>query len=163
VSAEPAVEPDQHALRPFERHHLRREDMRELARATAERKRPESADRAGVAVRHRVGGARQHHAELGRDYVRDALLGVVDVEQPDAVAAAALAHGLEKGRARRIGRVVAAGPGGDGMILHGEGEVRPAHRPLLPLQLLEGVGRVQLVQHMPVDIDELAAIGALRH
>ena len=58
--------------------------------------------------------------------------------------------------------VVAAGLGRDGVVLHREGQVGPAHRPLLLLQLLEGVRRVQLVQHVPVDIDELAAIGALR-
>ena len=137
----------------LQRHHLRREDVRELGGAAAEGERAEAADRAGMAVGNGVGRARQHHAELRRDHVGDALLGVVDVEKPDAVAAAALAHRLEKRRARRIGAVVAAGPGGDGVILHREGEIRPAHRPLLLLQLLEGVGRVQLVQHVPVDID----------
>ena len=35
--------------------------------------------------------------------------------------------------------------------------------PVLFLQLLEGVGCVQLVQHVPVDIDEVAAIGAPPH
>jgi hypothetical protein len=34
---------------------------------------------------------------------------------------------------------------------------------VLLLQLLEGVGSVQLVQHVPVDIDEIAAIGAPPH
>ena len=47
--------------------------------------------------------------------------------------AAALAHRLEKRRARRVGAVVAAGLGGDGVILHREGEVGPPHRPLLLL------------------------------
>jgi hypothetical protein len=136
--------------------------MRELAGAAAEGERAEPAHGAGVAVGHRVGRARQHHAELGRDHVRDALLGIVDVEQADAVAAAAFAHRLEKGRARRIGGVVATWPGGDGVILHGEGEVGPAHRPLLLVELLEGVGRVQLVQHVAVDIDEVASVGAPR-
>ena len=58
--------------------------------------------------------------------------------------------------------VVAAGLGGDGVVLHREGEVRPPHRPLLLLQLLEGVRRVQLVQHVAVDVDQLAAVGAAR-
>ena len=62
-----------------------------------------------------------------------------------------------------IGVVVAAGLGGDGVVLHGEGQVRPPHRPVLLLQLLEGVRRVQFVQHVPVDIDEIAAVGAPRH
>ena len=159
---EPAFERDPHALGPLERHHLGGEDVRELGRAATEGERAEAADGAGVAVGHRVGRARQHHAELRRDHVRDALLGIVDVEKLDAVAAAALAHRLEKGRARRVGGVVAAGLGGDGVVLHREGEVRPAHRPMLLLQLLEGVRRVQLVQHVAVDIDELAAVGAAR-
>jgi hypothetical protein len=34
---------------------------------------------------------------------------------------------------------------------------------MLLLQLLEGVGRVQLVQHVSVDIDEITAIGAPPH
>ena len=33
---------------------------------------------------------------------------------------------------------------------------------MLLFQLLEGVRRMQLMQDMPIDIDELAAIGALR-
>ena len=49
------------------------------------------------------------------------------------------------------------------MVLHGEGQVRPAHVPVLLLQLFEGVGSVQFVQHVAVDIDQVAAIGAPRH
>ena len=70
---------------------------------------------------------------------------------------------LQERRARRIGVVVAAGLGGDGVVLHREGEVRPPHRAVLLLQLLERVRRVQLVQHVAVDIDEVAAVGAPRH
>ena len=152
-----------HALRPLHRHHLRRQDVRELGGAAAEGQRAEPADRAGVAVGHRMRRARQHHAELRRDHVRDALLGIVEVEHPDAVPAAALAHRPEEGRARRIGVVVAAGLGGDGMVLHREGQVGPPHRTLLLRELLERVRRVQLVQHVAVDIDQLAAVGAARH
>jgi len=49
------------------------------------------------------------------------------------------------------------------VVLHREREIRPAYAPVLLLQLLEGVGSVQLVQHVPVDIDKIAAIGAPRH
>ena len=94
-----AFEPDQHALGTLQCHHLRRENMRELGGAASEGERPEAAHRAGVAVRHRVGRTRQHHAELRRDYVRDALLWIVDVVKLDAVLPATFAHGLEKRRA----------------------------------------------------------------
>ena len=49
------------------------------------------------------------------------------------------------------------------MILHGEGEIGPPHRPVGLGELLEGMGTVQFVEHVPVDIDEIAAIGAPRH
>ena len=163
LRAEPAFEAYQHALRTPQRHHLRRQDVRELRGAAAEGERAEAAHRAGMAVGNGVGRARQHHAELRRDDVGDALLGVIDVKNSDVVATAALAHRLDERRAGWIGTVVAAGSGGDGMILHGECEIGPAHRPPLLLQLLEGMGRVQLVQHVPVDVDEIAAVGAPRH
>ena len=159
LRAEPAFEAYQHALRTPQRHHLRRQDVRELRGAAAEGECAEAAHRAGMAVGNGVGRARQHHAELRRDDVGDALLGVIDVKNSDVVAAAALAHRLDERRAGWIGTVVAAGSGGDGMILHGECEIGPAHRPPLLLQLLEGVGRVQLVQYVPVDVDEIAAVG----
>ena len=162
-TSEAAFEADQHALRALERHGLRGEDVRELARSAPEGERANPADGAGMAVGHGMGRAGQHHAELGRDHMRDPLLGIGDVEQPDAMAAAAFAHRLEERRARGIGVVVAAGQGRNRMVLHGEGEVRPAHRPLFARELLEGMRRVQLMQHMPVDIDEVAPVRAPRH
>ena len=47
---------------------------------------------------------------------------------------AAFAHGAQEGRARRIGLVVAAGLGGDGVVLHREGEVGPRAPAALLLQ-----------------------------
>ena len=99
VRGELALQANQHGLRPPQRHHLRRQDVRELARSAAEGERAEASHRAGVAVGDRVGRARQHHAQFRRDHVRNTLLRVVDVEKPDAVAPAAVAHRLEKGRA----------------------------------------------------------------
>ena len=82
----------------------------ELGGAAAEGERAEPADGAGMAVGHRMGRARQHHAELGRHHVRDALLGIAEVEDADAVLAAAFAHGA-RGRPRRSGLVVSSRPG----------------------------------------------------
>src|SRR5262249_1464693 len=61
----------------------------------------------------------------------------------------------------RIGLVAAAGLGGDGVVLHREGEVGPPHWTVLLLERLEGVRGVQLMQHMAVDVDQLAAVDAL--
>jgi hypothetical protein len=120
------------------------------------------ADRAGVAVRNRVRRARQHHAELGPHHMRDALVGIAEVEHFNAVAAAAFAHRLDEGRARRVGVVGAAGLRRDGVVLRRERQVGPAHRTLLLRQDFEGMRRVQLVQHVAIDVDQLAAVGAFR-
>ena len=93
MGAEPAVKPRAHALRPLQRHHLRGENMRHLAGAAAEGERADAADGAGVAVRRRMGRARQHDAEFRRHHVGDALLRIVDVEKFYAVLARAFAHG----------------------------------------------------------------------
>ena len=134
--------------------------MLELGGADGESERAEAADGAGMAVGHRMGRARQHHAQFRRHHMGDALLGIAEIEDADAVAAAALAHGAQKRGAVGIGAVVAAGRGGDGVILHGEGEIGPPHRPVRLGELLECVGAVKLVEHVPVDVDEIASVGA---
>ena len=53
-------------FRPFQRHHLGGQNMRELAGAAAESQRADAADRAGVTVGHRMRRARQHDAEFRR-------------------------------------------------------------------------------------------------
>jgi hypothetical protein len=93
--------------------------------------------------------------------VRNSLFRVVDVEKPYAIAAAALAHCLDEGFSGRIGGVVAAGPGRHSVILHGEGKIGPVHGTLLLGEPREGVMGVQFMQHVTVDIDEIAAVGAL--
>ena len=161
MGAEPAVEPHPHALRPLHRDHLRGENMPELGGAAAEGERTEPADRAGMAVGNRMRRTRQDDAHFRRDDVADALLAIVDVEQPDAVLAATFAHRLDEGGASGIGGLVAAGLGGDGVILHGKREIGAAHRAPLLFELREGVMRVQFVQHVAIDIEQIAAVGAL--
>ena len=155
-----AVEPNHHPLRPLHRHHLRREDVRKLRRSASERQRSHSPDGAGVTVRHRMRRARQHHAKLWRDHVRNTLLRIVKIENLDLVPNAALAHRLEEGRARRIGVVVPSRFRRDGMIHRRKRQIGPPHRPMLLLKLFERVRRMQFVQHMPVDVEQLAAVGA---
>src|SRR5262249_50299448 len=98
TGGETAVELHPHRLGPFERHHLRRQNMGKFAGAAAERERANAADRAGVTVGYRVRRAGQHDAEFRRDDMRNALLWVADIEQPDAIALAAIAHRLDESR-----------------------------------------------------------------
>ena len=157
---EPAIEPDAHALRPPAREHLGGEHVLELGGADPEGERTEAADGAGMAVGNRVGRARQDHAELGRDDVGDALLGIAEIEDADAVAAASFAHRPQEWGAVGVRGVVAAGLGRDGVVLHREGQIGTSNAAVGLGELLEGMGSVKLMEHVPVDIDEVAAVAA---
>jgi hypothetical protein len=81
----------------------------------------------------------------------------------DIVAGCAGPGRAQERRALRIGGVVAAGPARDGVILGREGEIGPPHRALLLVELLQRMRRVQVVHHVAVDIDEVAAVDAAGH
>jgi hypothetical protein len=89
------------------------------------------------------------------------LVRIVDVEQPDTEFAAAFAHRPDEGGAARIGFLVAAGLGGDGVVLDREGQIGAWNAAALLAQLREGVVRMQFVQDVAVDIEKIAPIGTL--
>jgi hypothetical protein len=49
------------------------------------------------------------------------------------------------------------------MVLHRESQIGATHRPPLFFEISEAVMRVQLVQHVAVDVEEVAAVGALAY
>jgi hypothetical protein len=49
------------------------------------------------------------------------------------------------------------------VVLHHQRQVAPPHRVLLGVEFAEGVRRMQFMHHMPVDVQQLAAVGPLRH
>jgi hypothetical protein len=163
IGAEPAVQPHPHALRPLHRQHLRRQDVLEFAGAAAEGERAEAADRRRVAVRYCVRRAGQHHAELGRHDVRNALLRIAEVEQPYAELLGAGAGSAQQLGAVRVGGVVTARRRRHGVILDRECQVGATDRPPRLLKLVERDRGVQLMQHVTVDVDEVAPVGAMRH
>src|SRR5688572_22590445 len=59
-------------------------------------------------------------------------------------------------------RGAASRTGGDGVVLHRNGEIGPANGPVLRLEALEGMGAVQLVHHMAIHVEKVAAIRAAR-
>ena len=121
MRAESSIESYAHPLRPLQCHHLRRQNVGKFAGAAAEGQRTDASDRTGMTVRHCMRRARQHNPEFGRHHMRNALFGVVDIEQADIVVAAAFPHCLDEGGVRRIGIVVAARLGGDSVVLHRKG------------------------------------------
>ena len=122
---------------------------------------PSAADRAGMAVGNRVRRARQDDAEFRRHHVRDALLGIADVEQSDAVRRVPSRIALMNAAPDGLLSSSRPGFGGDGVVLHRESQVRPVHLALLLLQMREGMVRMQLMQNVTVDIEQIAAVGAL--
>jgi hypothetical protein len=109
-----------------------------------------------------MGRARQYHAELGRNDMGDALLGIAEIEDADAVAAAPFAHRPQERRAVGVRGVVAPGLGRDGVVLHREGQIGAPDAAVGLGELLEGMRAVQLMEHVPIDVDEVAPIGAAR-
>jgi hypothetical protein len=92
----------------------------------------------------------------------NALPGIVDVEQPDAVLGAAFPHACSERRALRIAVVPWRLGAVETVILHREREIGGGTACAPRRCASEGTG-VQLVQHVPIDIDEIAAIGAAGH
>jgi hypothetical protein len=154
---ERAVEGDAHRSGPGQAQRARRERMLRLGRADAPGERAERALRAGMAVGADQRRAGQHDAELGRDDVNDALVGVVHVEQLDARRAAFLAGGRQKGLAARNQRSPPAGAGIDDMVgdrEHPRGvEHPPPGRSQAPKRDRSGA----LVKEHPVDRDQVVA------
>ncbi len=135
--------------------------MGKLTGAATESERTDTADCAGMAIRHGMRRTRQHDTEFGSHDMRNALLGIVDVEQADAEFAAALTHRPDEGSAARIGFVIAARLGRNGMILDREGQIGTRHAASLLAQLREGVMGMQFMQNVTVDIKQVTSVGAL--
>ena len=156
-----AIKADAHALRLEHGDDLRRQNVLKLGGAATEGERAEAADRAGVAVGHGVGRAGQHHADLGRDDMGNAVLVVAEIEDAHAIATAALAHGGDEFDHLAVGVAIrASGPRRRGVIEGGKGEIGPPHGAIGRGELLERVRRVQFMQHMAIDIDEIAPVDA---
>ena len=87
------------------------------------------------------------------------MLGVGDVEEPEAEPFGARPHPLRERQALGIRLVGAAGHCRDRVIEHAEGEIRTAHRAIRLLELRERVRAVQVVHEVAVHIDDIAPIG----
>ena len=91
--------------------------------------------------------------------MNDPLVGVANVEKPDLIARGASAGGLGKRRTQTVG----AGPRDNRMVLHRNREIRPPDGSMGGVEFVEGVRSVHLVQHVAVDVNEIAAVGATGH
>ena len=132
--------------------------MLDLGGADADGQRPEGAVGSGVAVTADDGHAGLGEALLGADDVDDALADIVHGEKLDAEVAAVLFQGLDL--EPRFGVRDAGGAVAGGHVVVGHRECRPGppHRSSGEPQPGEGLGAGDLVDQVPVDIDQGGAI-----
>ena len=150
-----------HGLRAALLQALRGQHVLDLAAADAEGQRAERAVRRSVAVAADDGQAGLRDSEFGADDVHDALVAAEQIEQNDAVA---LAGGFERIELRaRV--MVQDGQGtvlgGDRVVHHGEGQVGAANLAAVGLETRKSLRRGDLVDQVPVDIDERRLAGGL--
>ena len=151
--AKRALEADAHPLRPALHQGLRRQHMRHLAGADAEGERAHAAMGAGVAVAADEESAGQAQAQLRAHDMDDALSGLAEIEEANAILAAEAAEILEEPLTHRRG-AGATGRAGDGVVGGGEGEARTPHTIPLLADVGDGTAAAEIVQQVAVNMEE---------
>ena len=118
---------------------------------------PSAAVGAGVAVAAHHRGAGQRQAELGRRHVHDALALLADVVQAHAGRARLLAQQGDQFVGPRRVAPGAARRGLDQMVRGGEGQLGIAHGQTAPQHPGDGLAAAQVVQQVPVDVQQVDA------
>ena len=155
------VDPDFVRLRRPLEQALRGEDHLDLARADAERERPERAvgRRVGIAADDRHAGLRQ--AQLRSDDVDDPLVGRAEAVERDPELRAVLVeladlvggHRVEDRQAARVGR--------GGVVGRGDRQLGPAHREAALAKPGERLRARDLVDQVQVDGEDGRRVGLL--
>ena len=160
---ERARQANAHRFRLLRGERLGGEHVLEIARPAGKGERSERADRAGMTVRARVRRARQNEPEFGCDDVRDPRFVVVDVEQTEPEALRARPHLAHQRRFRR--RALDFGPVARrrGMIENAERQVGAPDGAAGFAEPFERVRAVQIVKHVTIDVDDVAAVIAPRY
>src|SRR5262249_40750718 len=165
--AQPAGDADLECFRTALEQALGGQDVSHLGRPDAERERPESAVRAGVAVAAYDGRARMSQPQLGSNHVDDALpVTAYPVKLNPKPAAIAL-------QLRHLGGSLLVGEGQPAvrtscrwhrMVGGGDGAFRPPYPKTSLPQQRERLGRSHLVNQVEVDIKHRRSLDGLpRH
>src|SRR5690606_34741538 len=155
AGAQLTLDGDRHGLEGLEWQRLGGEHVLDLARADAERHRPEGTmgARVRVAADHRDAGHRE--AELRAHDVHDALLDVAERVQADAELLGVPAQRLDLGAAREIGD----GPvdaDRRGVVVFGrDRQLGAPQRAARLAEAVEGLRARDLVHEVQVDVDEV--------
>jgi hypothetical protein len=109
---------------------------------------------AGVAVSADDGFAGLSESELGSDYVDDALVGRVYVEQLDAEFFAIFLQRFDLAGGDWIGDWSSAWLGGDIVIHRGDGALGLSDFSASPTQTVEGLRRCDLMYQVQIDVEQ---------
>ena len=156
---------DLHVLRRLLQQRLRRHHVLDLGRADAERQRAHRAMRRGVAVAADDRRARQAEAEFRADDVHDALPHIEDRDVRHAELDDVLLQRLDLDAAvlfLDVGRRARA-DGRDVVVGDRDRQVRPAQLAAGQTQTLERLRAGDLVQQMPVDVENAGPVRELLH
>ncbi|CFM05296.1 Uncharacterised protein [Bordetella pertussis] len=158
-----ALQRQAHRARAAHGQGLGRQHMLGLRGADAPGPGAQRPQRRGVAVATGHRHARQHQAQFGRDHVHDALVGVVRAVVADAGARGVGGQRIDH-RLAAV-HVFAAPPGRGGDDVVGDRHVarRTVHGAALRAQRREGLRAGKIVQQVPVDVDQAAAVGQVGH
>ena len=156
-----ALEADAQGLGAALHQRLRRQHMRQLARADAEGQRAHAAVRAGVAVAAHDQAAGQAQPQLRPHHVHDALAGLADVEQADAGLAWSRRAGPASSSTPTL--EVPARPCALEMAWSGVAKVRCGLWTLMPrsLQIEQAARAAEVVQQVPVDVQQVGVVAEI--
>src|SRR6266852_52085 len=128
--------------------------MLDFTGADTKRERAKGPVRAGVTVAADNSHARPRQAQLGPDYMDDALFARVDVKERDAEVATVLPQDLDLPGGDRIGDRHGPIRSGDVVIDRGYGEIGPAHLAVCRAQALECLRRSDFVHQVQIDVEQ---------
>ncbi len=152
--AQRAIHLDEHSLRLALRKALSGEHVLHFRSADAECQRTECAVGAGVAVAADDGHAGLSESEFGADYVDDALVGRVHIEEMDTEFAAVGLQGFDLAQCDWIENWSTAGFGWDIVINRCDGALGGANFASSSAQAIERLWRRDLVNEVQIHVQE---------
>src|SRR5271156_1823821 len=158
-----ALESHAHQLRLVLTHGLGGEGVRAFGVAHSKCQGTQSAVGASVAVATYERQAGQHEPQLGTRDMDDALSSLPQIKKSNAALAGVFLQRVMKPPAELEGLRVAAGRAGNGVIGHGEGELRTANWQIAFGDLGQRRRSRKIVQKMAVDMQQRPAAAQIAH
>ncbi len=160
---EQTVAADPHAFRLAQAQRLRSQRVGAFRGAHTEGQRTETAIGTGMAVAADDGEPRQNDAKLRPHDVDDAVSRLAKVEHPHAGARRTFAQRSQQLATQRERVAVAAWQGGHGVVGAGKHQACIVQRQPAPCHLPQSRRTGQVVQDVPVDMQQRPAVAEIAH